>query len=224
MGIHDGHRERLKEQYIGSGIGSFNPHQVLELLLGYSIPRKDTNELAHTLMSMYGSLDGVLHASAESLETVKGVTAHTAILLNLIGDVSDGYVAKNDKKVRFDSVDAAGEYLLRFLSYAAEEQVFLMCLGKNMMLKYCAPIYFGDINSVRFRIRDVTETAIKCESESVILAHNHPDGSCYPSSSDIDSTLRIRDSLSTNAIELTEHFVIGSHRCVPILANLENRR
>ena len=224
MGVHDGHRERLKTQYRENGIKSLNPHQVLELLLGYSIPRKDTNELAHTLMFRYGSLDGVLHASAESLLDVKGITAHSATLLNLIGDISDGYIAKNDRRVRFASVEEAGEYLLDLLSYAEEEQVFLMCLGRNRTLKYCAPIFFGDINSVRFRIRDVTETAIKCESESVILAHNHPDGSCYPSSADLDSTLRIRDSLSTNSIELTEHFVIGGHRCVPILSNLENRK
>ena len=224
MGVHDGHRERLKTQYIDHGIRSFNPHQVLELLLGYSIPRKDTNELAHTLITQYGSLDGVLHASVDSLCTVKGITAHSAILLNLIGDISDGYVAKNDKKIKFASIAAAGEYLLELLSYADEEQVYIMCLGRNLMLKYCAPVFFGDINSVRFRIRTITETALKCESESVIIAHNHPNGSGYPSSADIDSTLRIRDSLSTNSVELLEHFVIGEHKCVPILTSLNNRK
>ena len=68
MGIHDGHRARLRARYIEEGLAHFNEIDTLELLLFYAIPRRDTNELAHLLLQQFGSLDGVGEAAAESLQ------------------------------------------------------------------------------------------------------------------------------------------------------------
>ena len=48
--MHDQHRKRMKERFLREGIEHFEPHNVLELLLFYSIPQKDTNETAHKLI------------------------------------------------------------------------------------------------------------------------------------------------------------------------------
>ena len=52
---HINHRKRLRRRFLNEGIDNFEDHNVLELLLFYSIPRKDTNELAHRLISTFGS-------------------------------------------------------------------------------------------------------------------------------------------------------------------------
>lgn len=83
--VHDGHRQRFKEQFLQSGLDGFNSHQLLEMLLYYSIPRKDTNPLAHRLMDTFGSLSGVLEAEYEEVCRVEGVTPHTAMLLCFCG-------------------------------------------------------------------------------------------------------------------------------------------
>jgi len=82
--VHEGHRKRLKERFLREGLDSFEQHQVLELLLFFSIPRKDTNELAHTLLNRYGSLSGVFEADPKDLATTPGIGENSAILLSLI--------------------------------------------------------------------------------------------------------------------------------------------
>ena len=87
MGIHDGHREKKRQQFLQHGLDSFAEHEVLELLLFYAIPRKDTNPIAHALMDRFGSLDAVLSAPVEELCRVKGVGESAAALLKLIPQV-----------------------------------------------------------------------------------------------------------------------------------------
>ena len=65
MGLHDGHRARKKEQFRRQGLDGFADHEVLELLLYYAIPRKDTNEIAHRLLQKFGSLQNVFSAPLE---------------------------------------------------------------------------------------------------------------------------------------------------------------
>lgn len=60
MGIHDGHREKMRHRFCETGLEGFADHEALELLLYYAIPRRDTNELAHRLLARYGSLAALL--------------------------------------------------------------------------------------------------------------------------------------------------------------------
>ena len=78
--MHEDHRKRIKARFLTEGLENFEPHNVLELLLFYTIPQKDTNELAHTLINRFGSLAGVFDASFEDLISVNGISEHTAIL------------------------------------------------------------------------------------------------------------------------------------------------
>ncbi len=73
MGIHDGHREKMRNRFLTAGLDAFADHEALELLLYYAIPRRDTNPTAHALMERYGSLSAVLEAPAEDLRKVEGV-------------------------------------------------------------------------------------------------------------------------------------------------------
>ena len=83
MGIHDGHREKMRRRFLTAGLEPFADHEALELLLYYAIPRRDTNPIAHALMERYGSLSAVLSAPAEDLQKVAGVGESAAVLLRL---------------------------------------------------------------------------------------------------------------------------------------------
>ena len=96
---HDGHRKRLKARFIKSGLDDFEPHNVLELLLFYSVPRKDTNPLAHRLINRFGSLSGVFDAKPEELMKVDGVTENTAVLISMIPQAARKYL--EDKGLNF---------------------------------------------------------------------------------------------------------------------------
>ena len=87
MGLHDGHRNRLKNRFLNEGLTNFEDHNVLELLLFYSIPRSDTNEIAHELLNKFGSLHGVFEAGMEDLMSVNGISRHSAVLIKMIPEL-----------------------------------------------------------------------------------------------------------------------------------------
>mgnify|MGYP001781201389 CR=1 FL=1 len=87
MGIHDGHREKMRRRFLETGLEGFADHEALELLLYYAIPRRDTNPIAHRLMDRYGSLTAVLSAPAEDLKKVEGIGESAAVLLKVAGQI-----------------------------------------------------------------------------------------------------------------------------------------
>ena len=87
MGVHDGHRERKREQFLRHGADSFADHELLELLLYSAVPRRDTNPLAHDLINYFGSLHAVFSAPAEELQKFSGISQSGAVLLKLIPSI-----------------------------------------------------------------------------------------------------------------------------------------
>ena len=83
-GIHEGHRARMKKKLLENGERSLADHELLEVLLYYAIPRRDTNELAHRLLKQFGSLRGVLSAPVQELACVSGVGQQAALLLGMV--------------------------------------------------------------------------------------------------------------------------------------------
>ena len=88
MGVHDGHRDRMRKRFLKNELNGFADHEALELLLYYAIPRGDVNPLAHALMDRFGSLSGVFSAPVELLAQVKGVGTQTAVLLRLVPQIA----------------------------------------------------------------------------------------------------------------------------------------
>ena len=111
MSNHDGHRERLRERFRKEGLANFQEHEVLELVLFYCLPRKDTNELGHALIKRFGSLANVLETPAEELAKLPGMGINAATFLTLIAQLERYYLMhKNDEKI-LDSLDDCGKYL-----------------------------------------------------------------------------------------------------------------
>ena len=108
MGLHDGHRQRMKERFARHGLDSFAEHEALELLLYYAIPRRDTNELAHTLLDRFGSLERVLLAPREELMKVPGVGEGAALLLTRVPAVSQYTHRHAPQETILNSGDASG--------------------------------------------------------------------------------------------------------------------
>ena len=132
MGIHDGHREKKRQQFLQHGLDSFAEHEVLELLLFYAIPRKDTNPIAHALMERYDSLSGVLNAPVEDLEKVEGIGESAAILLSLVSRLSrKARIADASQETILNSSERAGAYLLERFAGERRELVFLRSLDRK---------------------------------------------------------------------------------------------
>jgi len=209
MSIHEGHRQRLKDRFRREGLDNFDELYVLELLLFYCIPRKDTNPIAHRLLDQFGSLTAVLEASPEELEKVEGISEAASTFLSLITQVGRYYqVRRAEPGDILRTSDQCGNYLMPYFFGRDTETVFMLCLDAKCKVICCKKVGEGNVNSANIPIRRVVEMALSANATSVVLAHNHPSGLALPSADDIQTTLRVAAALETVEITLADHIVV----------------
>ena len=166
MGVHDGHRERLKSRFLEHGMDSFNDLNALELLLFYAIPQKDTNPIAHGLLDHFGSLSQVLEAPVEELRKVPGVGDHTATFLHLITEAGRFYLVNRSSQEKIlPTLESCAEFMLPFFFGRKVETVFLLCLDAKCKVLCCREIGEGSINAAGISVRRVVETALNAGAE-----------------------------------------------------------
>ncbi|MBR5439252.1 MAG: hypothetical protein IKV61_03440 [Clostridia bacterium] len=206
--LHEGHRKRLREKFM-AGKQSFKDHDLLELLLGYSIARKDTNELAHTLINRFSSLSGVLNADPELLSTVDGVGEKTACFLSLVGYVSRVSVEKKmDKKALLNIADAKEQIVGLFDGYDHEVFYMIFLNTKNKVTGY-SKIDSNKKDSVSLDFNELTKGLITSKPSAVIIAHNHFTNFPYPSKEDDEATKKIYTLLMLHNVSFYDHIIVG---------------
>lgn len=207
--VHEGHRERLKKTFLKNGLSNLEPHNALEIILTYSIPRKDVNELAHRLIKEFGGFDKVLEADYERLLQVEGVGEHTATHLKLILESYRYYELQKNRDGFFaSSADAAINYARSLFVGETKELSYLMCFDTNMKLIKCAKVSEGSITATSISVRRVVEIATANKAVSVILTHNHPGGLATPSKEDLAATKKIMSALQLIGTELADHIIV----------------
>ena len=220
MNPHQGHRERKKRQFRDFGLDAFADHEVLELLLFYAIPRRDTNPLAHELLHRFGSLEAVLEASVEELTAVPGMGESAALLLRLTPQIVRRATApERGRTVILDSAGKIGRYLLQRYAGEVREVVYELCLDQKGKLLTCCRVAEGSGASADFNVRTVLMNAIRCGASLVVLAHNHPSGLALPSEADHTATARVQRALDTVGIQLLDHIVVADGDYVSMAQN-----
>ena len=217
MGVHDGHRERLRARFAEHGLDSFNELNALELLLCYAIPRRDTNEIAHRLLDAFGSLSGVFQASMQELTSVPGIGENAATLILMVPQiVKKAHVSKaKETKIIRNSTDA-GNYLLPYFLDEPDEIVMMLCLDNKRAVICCREMGRGVVNCVDANIRRMVETALKVKTTTVIVAHNHPNGVALPSREDDNFTRTLYRSLGLLGITLEDHIIVANDEFVSL--------
>ena len=208
MGVHDGHRKRLKTQFLIHG-EDFHDHQLLELLLCYAIPQGDVNGLAHALLDQFGSLAGVFDALPPSLTRVDGVGEHTAVLLKLIPKLAGRYsTIRSSPGDILASSRAARDYLLPYFQTGPRnEMVYLVCMDAKYKVLGCRKLGEGTVNAADITPRRVVELALAHNASAVLLAHNHVSGLALPSNADLLTTETLARVLREVGVELADHLI-----------------
>ncbi len=211
-GPHDGHRQRLKNRFLNSSLEGFEPHQILELLLFYSIPRQDTNEIAHALLDKFGSLSAVFNASFEDLITVSGIKENSATLIKLIPQIMKVYLLDKTKgKNILDTIPKVGAHLIATFIGETHEAVYAILLNDIFEHLGTVKICDGTFASASFSVRKIIDPAVKAGASMVVIAHNHPHGSVTPSAEDLDATYSLVSMLSSLDIGVLDHFIVANN-------------
>lgn len=207
--IHQGHRQRLKQKFLENGIEALKPHETLELLLFYSIPQRNTNDIAHELINRFGSLTAVFDAPVKSLCEVKNISENSAVLLKLIPQLLRYYQVTPDKSLSMDNMDFVKKYFSSLYIGVKNEEFKVCCLDNNLQIISCNTLSVGSTNEVTVTARMVAKAAFDANSQHIIISHNHPDTFPKPSKEDIMLTNNLIGKLKPIGIDILDHIIVG---------------
>lgn len=208
----EGHRERMRKRFYAKGLDGFEPHEALEMLLFFTIPRKNTNQLAHDLIERFGSFHGVLEANREDLLSFP-LTENTVALLKMLPSYANYYTeSRASGTVYFSDSTAIGNYAVSKIGERTNEVFGVLCLNTQRKFINFEIIEEGTVSSSTVSPRKVAECALRNNASKVVFVHNHPGGSLVPSVSDKELTKTLTAMLSPLGIGVVDHVIVANGR------------
>lgn len=208
--VHKDHRQRVRSRYLSEGISSMADHNIIEFLLFYAIPVKDTNGIAHELIEKFNDLNGILEAPVEELEKVEGIGENAAIFLKLIRDVSLLYSYRRHQMVLETSSTASlKDFIALQYENESNEKVYVLCLDSQGRVKRCVKVCDGSLDTVVVDVRTIVETVVRFNEKNVVIIHNHPNGFAVPSAADIKTTKELKTVLNALDINFADHIIFA---------------
>jgi DNA repair protein RadC len=208
----NGHRQRLLLRYLGEGLENYSSYEVLELLLGMILVRKDNKELAKQLLDEFGTLNQVLNASVSDLEKVSGIGRRSILLLKLFKDAS--VYLMREKILSSDCLTSLAEVLAYFqLKYKGmkKEEFRVLFLNNKNMIQRDECISSGTVNEAKIYLRELMEKVFFYGSSAIMLIHNHPSGTMKPSMDDMQITRKIKMAMDMINVRVLDHLIIGDN-------------
>ena len=210
------HRERVRKKFLENGFNGLEDYEVLELLLFYVIPRKDTKAIAKELIKKFKTLANVLKADTLELKTVNGLGDVAITFLKMMGALPEKIYEdklKNQKLIKDDKNKITDkEVLLSFLrnkiGYEDVEKFYVIYLSSSNEVIAFEESSSGTLDRSSIYPREIYKRVIMENAKSIIIAHNHPSGNTCPSKCDIDITNEIAKGLKNFGALLLEHIII----------------
>lgn len=211
-----GHRERIKEKFLKNGIDGFAEYEILELLLTYCIPRKDTKPIAKELLNKFKSLDNIFKADFDKLSAIDGLGKNSIVFLKLIGDLPS-IIYKDELKnkklidketLKISNKDILLKYLRNKIGYEEIEKFYVLYLSSSNEVIEFEENSVGTLDRSSVYPREIYKKIINLNAKSIILAHNHPSDNITPSKCDIELTNEIARGLKNFGALLIEHIII----------------
>lgn len=213
MSYLEGHRQRLRDRFNGSGLGAFEDHEVLELLLTYAIPRKDVKPIARALLDRFGSLSNTLDAKTADLAGVDGIGEAAATLLHVMPALTRRYLRDRwGHKPQMNTRQDLSRFAVDEFATANNEVFLLIVLTHENHVLRSIPLHEGTITSAPVYPRLVVEAALRHHAAKVVFAHNHPGGNAEPSEEDIDVTQTLVGVFAALGIPVVDHIIVAGPR------------
>ncbi len=208
-----GHRKRLREKFLKSGLAGFHDYEIIELLLSLGTPRRDCKPQAKEALKRFKSLRGVLEATPQELQQIDGIGAHSAFGIKLVQEVAREFLKEKiiDKPV-YKSAQEIFDYLYHSMRDLKKEVFKVIYLNSQNQIIEIADLWEGTVNSSAISPREVIESALKNYAAGLIFVHNHPSGNPEPSQSDQELTKDLVYAASIMRLKVLDHIVMGNDR------------
>lgn len=207
---HAGHRQRLRDRFLGAGSAALADYELLEMALFRTFRRGDTKPMAKALLHRFGSISAIVSAEPESLREIDGIGDVAVADLKLIKALAEriGREAVLDRPV-LSSWQALLDYCRTAMADESREQLRILFLDKKNALIADEVQQRGTVDHTPVYPREVVKRALNLSATAIILVHNHPSGDPTPSNADITMTQTIVDAARHVGIEVHDHIIIG---------------
>jgi DNA repair protein RadC len=203
-----GHRKRLRSRFLEGGVQGFSDRELIELLLTYAIPRKDTKPLAASLLREFGSLSGVLSQPPSMLSRVNGIGPEASVLIGLVTGTASRSLEPAEGTPVLDSPDAVREYLRHRMGTLRKERFHALFLDSANRLLASEDLEFGTVDRASVHPRNLVERVLSSNATAVILVHNHPGGRLEASREDVELTRRLCSLAEQLGFRILDHLIV----------------
>ncbi len=228
---YHGHRARLRERFMKASPEALADYELLELLLFFSIYRRDTKPLAKEMIARFGGLGGVIGADPEQYRDCFGLDPgrvddgdsrrpvyeddlrFTQVLLKAVHELLRRVLREElrDRPV-IGSWAALMDYLKVAMSHEPREHFRILFLDRKNILIRDEVQSRGTVDHTPLYPREVVKRALELGASAIIMVHNHPSGDPTPSKADIEMTRQVVQALSAVDITVHDHVVMGKNR------------
>lgn len=213
--LHAGHRKRMRQRFRETGLAGFAEHEVLELLLFYSNPQKNTNPDGHRLINRFGSLKGVLDASYEELQEVEGIGEASATLIRLLPQIYKLYSISEQRNKPLKKIDDRCRFFYEQLGAESKQEVLLLaCLDDRLHLRNVYEVAREIPDAVHVDTQKLIKSALLTGCTNFMLAHNHPMGVPLASYEDVTTTVSIAKLMKNMSLKLVDHIIVADGRSI----------
>jgi DNA repair protein RadC len=210
--LSEGHRRRLRERFIKTGLTGFQDYEIIELLLTLGSPRRDCKPAAKEAIQRFKTLRGVLEAPPEELQEIDGIGPHNAFGLKLVQEVAREFLKEKIlEQPVYESSQQVFEYLYHSMRGLKKEVFKVLFLNSRNQIIETIDMAEGAVNSSFVSLREIMEKVLKFNAVSVIFVHNHPSGSPQPSQSDKDLTRDLVYAAAIMQTRVLDHIIIGEN-------------
>jgi len=208
-----GHRSRLRDKFLKAGLEAFHDYEIVELLLTLGTPRKDCKDQAKDAIKKFKGLKGVLEASLEELQEIKGIGPVNAFGIKLFQEVAERYLKERilKKEIVLKSSKAVVDYLYQSMAKDKKEVFKVLFLDSKNKLIDAENLFEGSLTSSVVYPREIMKKAIKYNAAALIFVHNHPSRECTPSKEDRDFTRELCHVCEVMQIKVRDHIIIGDN-------------
>jgi len=208
-----GHRKRLREKFLRSGLSSFHDYEIIELLLTLGSPRKDCKPQAKEVIKKFKTLRGALSASLGELQEIKGIGPHSAFGIKLVQEVAAEFLRlKTIDKPVYKTGKEIFDYLYHSMRDLKKELFKVIYLNSQNQIIDIADLFEGTVNASSIYPREIMKAALKHDAVSLIFVHNHPSGDPEPSKYDREVTRDLVFAGNVMRIRVLDHIIIGNDR------------
>jgi len=210
---YHGHRQRLRDRFLKSGLEGFADYEAIELLLTLAIPRSDVKPTAKKLIARFGNLRGILDAPMDELRAIPGIGSVTPVALQIIKAAATLYLQQRNEGQNYlaDSDRLAAFWRMRIGASANEvfEVGYLDC-GYKLLRDGIERLEEGTLDRAAVYPRRVVEAALRRGAFALVLAHNHPNRTVTPSEQDKLLTRAIVLAAEAVSVRVSDHLIVSA--------------